>query len=65
MRSAIASTCRPGSVIATSRLPWRTKISTPSSSSSRRICLETPGWDVNKASAASDTLSPCRATSNT
>jgi hypothetical protein len=31
----------------------------------RRICFDTPGCEVNKASAASDTLSPRRATSCT
>ncbi len=35
---------RPGSVSERTRLPWRVKISTPSSSSSSMIALETPGW---------------------
>ena len=45
----MASTWRPGSVTSTSRLPWRTKISMPSSASSWRTCLDTPGCDVNRA----------------
>jgi hypothetical protein len=47
-----------GSVIETRRLPWRTNTSIPSSSSSARICFDTPGWEVCSASAASETLRP-------
>ena len=59
----MSSTRRPGSVIAVSRLPLRSKTTTPSSSSSILICFDTPGWEVNRVSAASETLSPLRATS--
>jgi hypothetical protein len=40
------STCWPGSVTRRSRLPWRAKMSTPSSSSSSRMALLMPGCDV-------------------
>ena len=58
MRSAIAITALPGSVIETRRLPWRTNTWMPSSSSSARICFDTPGWEVCSASAASETFRP-------
>ena len=48
-----SSTRRPGSVKPRMRLPWRVKISTPSSSSSSMMAFDTPGCDVNKALAAS------------
>src|SRR6188472_1732152 len=47
------STSTPGSVTRRSRLPWRAKMSTPSSSSSSRIALEMPGCEVNSALAVS------------
>lgn len=40
-------------------------LSTPSSCSRARICLETPGCEVKSASAASDTFKLCRTTSTT
>ena len=60
MRWAISRMALPGSVIAVMRLPLRTKISIPSSSSSNFICLLTPGWDVYSAFAASEIFNPCR-----
>ena len=47
-RRAVATIDLAAGVSAASRLPWRTKIGTPSSSSSCRICLLMPGCDVNK-----------------
>jgi hypothetical protein len=47
------STSCPGSVMRRSRLPWRAKISTPSSSSSSMIALLMPGCDVYSAFAVS------------
>jgi hypothetical protein len=43
--------------------PERSNICTPSSSSSWRICLLTPGWEVKSASAVADTFRSCLATS--
>ena len=56
---------RPGSVNERTRLPCRVKISTPSSSSSSMMALETPGWDVNRALAASVRLKFWRTASRT
>ena len=47
------STCSPGSVTRRRRLPWRAKMSTPSSSSSSRMALLTPGCEVCSALAVS------------
>ena len=44
---------RPGSVTRRRRLPWRAKMSTPSSSSSSRMALRCPGCEVNSALAVS------------
>jgi hypothetical protein len=57
-RRAVAITAWPAGVTDAMRLPARTKTRTPSSSSSWRTCLLTPGCDVNSAAAASDTLRP-------
>ena len=46
MRSALARIASPAGVTRVRCLPLRVKISTPNSSSSRRICLLMPGWDV-------------------
>ena len=51
--SMALSTSLPGSVTRRRRLPWRTNRSMPSSSSSSRMALEMPGWDVNSAFAVS------------
>ena len=58
-RRAISSTRFLGSIIAVNRLPLRSKIMIPSSSSSNLICLDTPGWEVYKTSAASFAVSDC------
>jgi len=59
MRWAIVSTALPGSVIATMRLPLRTKISIPNSSSNSLICLLMPGCEVYSALAAAEIFNPC------
>jgi hypothetical protein len=46
------------SVTPVKRLPLRSKIEIPNSSSSNFTCLEIPGCEVNSVSAASETLSP-------
>ena len=53
MISTAFSTSRPGSVTRLRRLPWRAKMSMPSSSSSSRIALLMPGCEVNSALAVS------------
>ncbi|MNC95086.1 hypothetical protein D3C83_121100 [compost metagenome] len=63
-RFAMATIRRAGSVISRMRLPLRMKRSTPSSSSSRRICLLIPGWEVCRNPAAPEKLRPCRAISS-
>ena len=50
---AICPQAPPGALSGLRRLPWRAKISTPSSSSSSRMALEIPGCEVNKALAVS------------
>src|SRR5262249_534213 len=57
-RIAVAMTASPAGVMDAMRLPARTKTRTPSSSSSWRTCLLTPGCEVKSAAAASDTLRP-------
>ena len=64
-RSTIGSTALPGGVRPVRRLPARTKISMPSSSSSSRICRLTPGCEVLRCSATSVRLKPRRAASRT
>src|SRR6187431_1183147 len=58
MRSARAATSSPAGVRRLRARPSRTNSVRPSSSSSKRICLLTPGWDVCSAWAAVVTLRP-------
>src|SRR5215510_7080329 len=58
MRSARAATSSPAGVRRLRARPSRTNSVRPSSSSSRRICLLTPGWEVCRAWAAVVTLRP-------
>ena len=53
MISMLLSTCSPGSVMRFKRLPWRPKISMPSSSSNSNMALDTPGCEVCRALATS------------
>jgi len=53
MMAMLSSTCWPGSVMRFRRLPWRVKMSMPSSSSSSMIAFDTPGCEVCSALAAS------------
>ena len=53
MISIAFSTSWPGSVTRRKRLPWRAKMSMPSSSSSSRMALLMPGCEVNSALAVS------------
>jgi hypothetical protein len=64
-RSTIGSTISPGGVSPVSLFPARTKISTPSSSSSSRIWRLIPGCDVCRTSATAVRLKPVRAASRT
>src|SRR5688572_6481903 len=58
MRNARAATSSPAGVRRLSARPSRTNSVRPSSSSSKRICLLTPGWEVCRAWAAVVTLRP-------
>jgi hypothetical protein len=52
-RSMMGSSVLPGGVSPVSRLPARVNISTPSSSSSSRICRLMAGWEVKRTDATS------------